>query len=356
MTTAYLNRIATVVPQHDVHEPFIRYVRAKLAGDRNLPVFARLVARCEIAHRWSCLEPEAEPAAGSIDTSDFYRSGRFPSTAARMRRFAIEAPGLAQSAVERLELGREIGDITHLVFVTCTGFSAPGADLELIGRCGLDSSVERTMVGFMGCHGTFNGLKLARHIVRSEPAARVLLVSLELCTLHFQEVDDIDRILSFLLFGDGCGAALVTADPTGLSLDQFHAELAPEARGQITWSIGDSGFDMFLSKQVPESIRHHLRSGIERLLAGAPVESVDLWAVHPGGRAILDAAESALELGQGTLHASRDVMRRFGNMSSATILFVLQAMLATAKAGELGCAMAFGPGLSMETMLFHAIG
>lgn len=356
MTTAYLNRIAAVVPRHDVHEAFIRYARARLAGSRALAPFSRMVARCGIAHRWSCLEAEAEPEAGSIDTSGFYRSGRFPSTGARMRRFADEAPELARMAVERLELGPALRDVTHLIFVTCTGFAAPGADLEIIRRCGLASSVERTMVGFMGCHGTFNGLKLARHIVRSEPAARVLLVSVELCTLHLQEVDEVDRILSFLLFGDGAGAALVTAEPVGLSLDRFHAALAPEARDQITWAIGDSGFDMFLSRQVPESIRIHLGAAVEALLAGAPVASVDHWAVHPGGRAILDAAETVLGLGQGALWASRDVLHRFGNMSSATILFVLQAVLATTAAGDLGCAMAFGPGLTTETLLFRAVG
>lgn len=356
MTTAYLNRITTAVPPHEVHETFIRYVRARLADNRRRSLFERMVARCGIAQRWSSLEPSSEPEGDSVDSGGFYRAGRFPSTAARMARFAAAAPDLAVRAVEGLGLRRMRRRVTHLIFVTCTGFSAPGADLEVVGRCGLDPSVERTQVGFMGCQGTLNGLKLARHIVRSEPAARVLLVSAELCTLHLQEVDDFDRILSFLLFGDGCGAALVTAEPTGLALERFHAAVASEARGHITWDIGDTGFDMVLSRRVPAAIRDSLGAGIAPLLNGAGGDAIDHWAVHPGGRAILDAAGAALGLGDGDLDISQDVLQRYGNMSSSTILFVLQRVMARAKSGERGCAMAFGPGLSTEAMLFRAAG
>lgn len=355
MTTAYLNRIACVVPQHDIHETFIRYARSRLADNRRRSLFERMVERSEIEHRWSCLAPAIEPQSNCIDFCDFYRLGRFPSTAARMHRFAKEAPGLARQAVERLGLGRSQRRITHLIVITCTGFSAPGIDIELIRHCDLDPSVERTTVGFMGCHGTINALKLARHIVRSEPTARVLLLSIELCTLHLQEVEELDQILSYLLFGDGCGAALVTAEPEGLSLDSFHAMLTPAAGELITWTIGDSGFDMFLSGQVPASIRDSLRMSAEGILAAKAVGAIDNWAVHPGGRSILDAVETAFKLGPKELQVSRQVLRRFGNMSSATILFVLEAVMATAKSWERGCAIAFGPGLSIESMLFQVV-
>jgi predicted naringenin-chalcone synthase len=220
----------------------------------------------------------------------------------------------------------------------------------------LPSSVERTVLGFMGCYAAINALKLARHIVRSDASSRVLIVNLELCTVHLKDTTDLEQILSFLLWGDGCAASLVSADPTGVALDSFRAVLAAETRELMTWSIRDSGFDMLLSGQVPTAIHDALVGNAGDILKGAPVDSVDLWAVHPGGRSVLDAVERALALGPNALAASRDVLRRFGNMSSATVMFVLESLLKTAPAGAAGCAMAFGPGLVAETMLFHAVG
>jgi predicted naringenin-chalcone synthase len=271
-----------------------------------------------------------------------------------MKRFETDAPGLAMHALEGLDLGDRARSITHLIVTCCTGFSAPGLDLQIAARFGLNPSVERTMVGFMGCYAAISALKLARHIVRSEPLAQVLVVSLELCTLHLQETDDIEKALTFLVFGDGCAAALITAEPKGLSLDAFHAELAPGSSEQITWNIRDQGFDMFLSGQVPASIGHALAAGRERILGGANAADIDLWAVHPGGRTVLDAVEGAFALPPQALAASREVLRRFGNMSSATVLFVLKALMEAPMAGTRGCAMAFGPGLTAETMLFSA--
>jgi predicted naringenin-chalcone synthase len=147
-----------------------------------------------------------------------------------MGRYEREAPALAVKAVERLELGGAQQQITHLIVTSCTGLSAPGIDFELMRRCNLNPSIERTIVGFMGCNAAINALKLGRHVVRSRPDARVLVVSVELCTLHLHESGDIDRLLSFLLFGDGCAAALVSAEPTGFALDGFHAEVVPTSR------------------------------------------------------------------------------------------------------------------------------
>jgi predicted naringenin-chalcone synthase len=264
--------------------------------------------------------------------------------------------GLAAEAVAGLELGAGAQAVTHLIAVSCTGLSAPGLDLQLVERCGLDPSVERTVVGFMGCYAAVNALKLARHIVRSEPEARVLVVSVELCTLHLQETSDLEQVLSFLVFGDGCAAALVSGDPVGLSLDRFHAALLPEAAEQITWTVGDQGFDMFLSGQVPASVGRALRIGRERILDGVGIADMDLWAVHPGGRSVLDAVETTLGLPPAALTASREVLREFGNMSSATLLFVLERIMGRATPGERGCAMAFGPGLTAETLLFTVSG
>jgi predicted naringenin-chalcone synthase len=211
------------------------------------------------------------------------------------------------------------------------------------------------MVGFMGCYAAINALKLARHIVRSAPEARVLLVNLELCTLHMQPTNDLEQMLSFLVFGDGCAASVVSADPIGLAIDRFHAALVPDTRQLITWKIRDLGFDMFLSGRVPAAISHGLESAAGAILDGASPEAMDLWAVHPGGRSVLDAVEQGLGLAPEALAVSRDVLARHGNMSSATVMFVLQSILDAARPAQSGCAMSFGPGLTAETMLFHRV-
>ncbi len=350
--SVFLNRISTAVPPNDVHGAFVNFAAGLLEGDRSAPLFDRLVKRSQIDHRWSVLTLADSGRSAVAGNEEVYRRGSFPSTAERMRIFERFSADLGAQAVAGLELGERAREVTHLIAVSCTGLHAPGIDLQLIERCGLDPSVERTVVGFMGCYAAINALKLARHIVRSDPSARVLIVSVELCTLHLQETTDLEKVLSFLIFGDGCAAVEVSSDPQGLSLDRFHAALLPEAADQITWRVGDHGFDMHLSGQVPGSVGEALRRGRERILDGAEAEAIDLWAVHPGGRTILDAVQGALDLQPEALATSREVLRRFGNMSSATVLFVLQRLMEEARPGERGCAMAFGPGLTAETMLF----
>ena len=349
---AFLNRVATAVPANDVHEAFVQFADTLLTQPRERHLFRRMAERGQIERRWSCLRPAPSLADGAVDAEGFYTRGAFPSTAARMRRYQDEAPRLAQDAVRRL--GVDPAEVTHLVVTSCTGFSAPGIDLQLVEGLGLSTRVERTIVGFMGCYAGVTALKLARHIVRSEPEARVLLVSLELCTLHLQEVDDLEQVLTFLVFGDGCAAALVTAEPHGFKLDRFKAVVAPQTGEHITWDIGDLGFDMFLSGQVPGAIGTALRTSREAVLDGAEPAGIDLWAVHPGGRSVLDAVEQALELDPAALSESREVLRQYGNMSSPTVLFVLEALMRRAQSGQKGCAMAFGPGLTAETLLFSA--
>ena len=357
MTTAHINRIATAVPPHDIHETFIRFAESMFPDDRaRLAIFRRMASKSGIAHRYSFLEPVGHSNGAAIDRDEFYVRGAFPSTARRMRYFERHAPVLAASAVERLGLGDERGKVTHLLVTCCTGLSSPGIDLELIARCGLSPTVERSIIGFMGCYAAINAFKLARHIVRSEPKARVLTVNLEMCTLHLKETADIETILSFLLWGDGCAASLITAEEEGLALESFHAVLLPESRDLITWNIGDEGFDMVLSGQVPAAIQTALTNAIGEILDGMPVEAVDLWAVHPGGRTVLDAVERTLALDPARLAASRGVLRDFGNMSSATVSFVLGEIARQARPGERGCAMSFGPGLVAETMRFRVPG
>jgi predicted naringenin-chalcone synthase len=348
MPQAFINRIATANPPHDVHDAFLRFGQLMLKGDRRrVALFDRMADRSGIAHRYSYLKPEDGSA---VDAEGFYRLGDFPDTAARMRKFEACAPGLAVEAVEKLLDGEDRSRITHVIVTSCTGFSAPGLDLALVERCGLSPSVERTMVGFMGCYAAINALKLARHIVRSEPGARVLAVNLELCTLHLHETADMEEILSFLLFADGCAAALISADPKGVAMESFHAALVPDTSELIRWHIRQQGFDMVLSGAVPGAIRTALAGSRDAILGGA--NNVELWAVHPGGRTVLDAVEQAFDLPPAALGASRSVLNDYGNMSSGTVMFVLDSIMRGGSEGR-GCAMSFGPGLVAETMMFH---
>jgi len=357
MTIAYLNRVATAVPPNDVHRAFINYAHSLFCQQPSrAAVFRRMAGKSDIDHRYSFLAPGSDPAGATIDAEGFYRRGAFPGTSTRMCYFEAHALGLAANAVERLLGDGHRDDVSHLIITCCTGLSAPGLDLQLIERCRLPRSTERTVIGFMGCYAAINALRLATHIVRSDPAARVLVVSIELCTLHLKETDDLEAVLSFLLWGDGCAAALVTAEPYGLALDRFRSVLVRDTSELIQWHVRDDGFDMTLSGKVPAAIHDGLRLHGGEILAGRPAGAIDLWAVHPGGRTVLDAVERALDLGPDALNASRKVLRQFGNMSSATVLFVLEAVIRNGAKGQTGCGMSFGPGLVAETMLFRSGG
>lgn len=360
MTLAHINRIGTAVPKHDVHDTFIRFADTLLPDQRSKRLLKRMAQRAEIEHRYSYLQP-GDTLDIAVDRNGFYRRGQFPGTAARMSLFESCALDLTERAVSALGLGSELESITHLVVASCTGFTAPGLDQQLIERFGLNPSVERTMIGFMGCAAAVNALKVAHHIVRSEPAARVLVVNLELCTLHLQETSDVQQILCALLFGDGCAATLVTAEAAGIALVGFRAVTLPDSQEHITWSIGDHGFRMHLSGAVPSRICQELHNQAARnddtgIFRGSRVEDVDLWAVHAGGRTVLDAVEQGLRLDSGALRWSRGVLRDFGNMSSATLMFVLDRMLSVAEDQAAGFGMAFGPGLVAETFQFRKVG
>jgi predicted naringenin-chalcone synthase len=355
VTQAYINRIATAVPNDDVHDAFVAFADQMLEDPRVQPIFRRMAQRSGIRRRFSVLSPNAANTEFTVNAHEFYTRGSFPDTAKRMAIFERFAPRLAQRTLDKLRLTEaERRGITHVLVTSCTGLYAPGLDFDILDHLDLDPSVERTMIGFMGCYAAINGLKQARHIVRSEPDARVLLVNLELCTLHLQETQELEQVLSFLVFGDGCAASLISAEPTGFAMDSFRAVLLPETRGLITWRIGDAGFDMFLSGQVPGAIGTGLASAGGEALGAHKPEDIALWGVHPGGKSVLDAVERGLGLGPQALAASRQTLECFGNMSSATVMFVLHRLMQTAKPGDLGCAMSFGPGLTAETMLFHA--
>jgi alpha-pyrone synthase len=346
-----ISRIATATPPHDVHAAFVAYASSVMQDPRARSVLKLMERRSGIEHRYSFIQAEGELAPNSLDGRELFKTGSFPSTAKRMECFENFAPLLMRCALDRLALTEEErSGVRHVIVTCCTGLYAPGLDLAAIEHLGLDPGTERTVIGFMGCHAALNGLKLARHIVRSEPEACVLMVNLELCSLHLQETEDLEKILSFLPFADGCAASLIRLDDHGFALDSFKAISIAGTRDLILWRIGDLGFDMVLSGRIPVELKKCMREHAKEL---NPAGNMDLWAVHPGGRTILDAVREGLELAPEKLAPSRSVLRRFGNMSSATVMFVLQDMMREAEPGQRGCAMSFGPGLTTETMNFH---
>ena len=355
MSDAYINKIATALPPHDVHQAFGAFAQGLLKDDpRKATLFGRMAEKSGIGHRFSYVTPLADVSGADLDGDAFYRLGAFPTTARRMQAYEKVAPLLATDVVEKLLAGEDRAAITHLIVTSCTGFYAPGLDLDLVERCGLRPDIERSTIGFMGCYAAINALKSAHHIVRSMPDAVVLILSLELCTLHLQETQDLEQMLSYLLFADGCAACLVSAKPVGLAMSSFLALRIPDTSHLITWKIRKMGFDMYLSGQVPTTISRAMKDVGREITHGEDPLTVDLWAVHPGGRTVLDAVEKGLGLHPDALCHSREVLAQFGNMSSATVMFVLHNMMRSARSGQRGCAMSFGPGVTAETMLFHA--
>jgi alpha-pyrone synthase len=351
MVAAYLNRIATSVPNNDMHQRFVDWVPRMIKDECGCALFRRMASRAQIEHRYSVFKPHTE--ATGLDDEGFYCFGAFPDTGKRMAIYQREAFPLARRALDRLDLASLRHSLTHLIVTSCTGFYAPGLDLQIMEHYDLKASMERSIIGFLGCSAALNALKTARHIVRSEPSSKVLIVNLELCTLHLKETHDLEQILSFLLFADGCAASIVSSDPQGIELQSAYSTVIPQSGGQITWQIGGEGYDMVLSGQVPATIMTKLPSNLKAILNGRKQESIQHWAVHPGGRTILDAVQKSLGLSSEALRFSRDVLRRFGNLSSATIIFVLEAIMRPDVPAGNGCALAFGPGVCLESLLFH---
>jgi predicted naringenin-chalcone synthase len=314
-------------------------------------LFDRMATRAGIEQRWSVLNADPAP----IGPKGFYGDGAVPGTAKRMEIYAQAAPELALQAIDRLAMKSPLGHITHLVVASCTGFVAPGIDQIIARRLGLSADVERLLIGFMGCYAAVAALRSARHIVRSAPCARVLVITVELSTLHMQPDNTLEPLLAQLQFGDGAAAALVSADPAGFALGETFAAALPQSDDLIRWTITDQGFVMHLSGTVPNHIGSALTEPVLRtaITGGVEAATVDGWAVHAGGRSILDAVEHAFALAPDALAASRAVLRTAGNMSSATLMFVLERLLAGPPVRE-GRALAFGPGLAAEGFAFRS--
>ena len=290
----------------------------------------------------------------------------FPAVSQRMAAYRTAAVPLSVAAVvDCLQQVPQVtpGSITHLITVSCTGMYAPGLDIDLVIALKLPATVQRTAVNFMGCYAAFNGLKLADAITRADPAARVLLVCTELCTLHFQKHQTPDHLLSNALFADGSAAVLIAGEPladTGpaLALEAAHCSLEPAGQAEMAWHIGDSGFEMTLSSYVPDLIR----AGIGQLTTGLlqalqlDLSNITHMAIHPGGRRILEVIEQVLNLPRAANRHAYSVLKEYGNMSSATVLFVLRRLMAEltpAQRDERVLSFAFGPGLTLESLLLR---
>ena len=361
--------IATGVPEHcaaqaDTARFVTQMLRANLPpkeGERWSARVRTLCANSQIERRYSVL-----PDFCAGDPRDFvffppnWALEPFPTTAERMEVYQSASVKLAEriSAAALANAQLDPTDITHLIVCTCTGFFAPGPDIELIHRLGLAPSTPRTLIGFMGCHSGFNGLRTAHDIVVANPQARVLQVCVELCTLHVQKEPLRQATLSNCLFGDGCSAVVYgqpRADERVLARLQSSASLiAPDSKDQMAWRIRDTGFEMLLASEVPATLQKEAPPFVNALLdrAGLAIDDVAAWAVHPGGPRILEVVGQALGLTDDELEASHSVLRDFGNMSSPTIFFVLERLLGDGSRNGDPCGpialLGFGPGLTIE--------
>ncbi|GAA1827825.1 type III polyketide synthase [Agromyces salentinus] len=314
------------------------------------------------------LEPREEPAVFFDQASGELL---LPGTKARNEIYAQDATRLyveaGRAAIEATP-GVEASDVTHVITVSCTGFYAPGPDFMVARDLGLNPGVERYHLGFMGCYASIPALRMARQLCLADAAAVVLVVSVELCTLHLRSSNDPDTIVASSLFSDGAGAGIVTArelEPgeRAFDLDRFATRITPVGESDMAWKIGDHGFEMVLSNAVPAIIGEHITGALEPLFDGDEAltkalaedtssEAIEHWAIHPGGRSILDKVEARLALTEAQLVPARETLRDYGNMSSATVLFVLRNILdSDAADGDRVAAMAFGPGLTVESAL-----
>ncbi len=354
---AWIHDIVTSVPPYEYDQNgFVReFMKEHVPGDRmTRAILHKIYSASGIGTRHSVIPdftPDAESGFFFDQDSNAVRS---PGTGVRNDLYKQWASALYVDVAKKLmsNTGTTASEVTHVITVSCTGFYAPGPDFDIVRQCGLSDSTRRYHIGFMGCYAAFPAMKLAQTICQAEPDAVILVVTTELCTLHLNFSADTDAMLSASVFADGAAGVLIsTKTPTGpaLRLEQFQTRLTPQGETDMAWTIGDHGFDMVLSSYVPEILQANLHT----ILDPIPTD-ITHWAIHPGGRAILDKVQQGLSLPEGALNPSRKVLFENGNMSSATILFVLKEMM-SGKPGKL-FAMAFGPGLTVETALMEKVG
>lgn len=363
---AFLRSIGTATPPHRMDQSHAATASKAFSctNEREGRLLGAIFSRSEVRTRASVI---LEPPNGIPLRQNFYppmtsTADRGPSTACRMERFAAESADLAVDAAYRAIADAEVlpQQVTHVVVVTCTGFQSPGIDVALIRRLELSPTVQRLQIGFMGCHGAINGMRAAQAIALADSGACVLLCAVELCSLHFYYGWDVEKVKANALFADGAAAAIITGEPSspgpgkGWHIAATGSCLLPDSEQDMTWRIGDHGFEMTLSARVPELIQSHLRPWIDDWLAEHhhTVTSIRNWAIHPGGPRIVSAAAECLRLPDSTTAVSRAVLEEYGNMSSPTLLFILERMRRSELSGPT-VALGFGPGLMAEAALLE---
>lgn len=321
-----------------------------------------LYSRCGIDYRYSSI-PDYN---SSLEKRTFYPPTRnlepFPSLEKRMEYFHAPALKLSVDSIKNCIKGKiEANEITHLITVSCTGLSAPGLDLALMEELQLKTNCYRTSINFMGCYAAIHGLKLADSICKSEPNAKVIVVCTELCTLHFQKETEMDFVASSLLFGDGSAAVLVTHDSykeKGLYIKSFYSEVKLKGKKDMAWHLSSKGFLMTLSAYIPQLLQEDLRQLTYSALKEHDLSPNEIthWAMHPGGKKILETFATELNLEANDLRQSYKVLKDYGNMSSPTVIFVLHEIMKELHSDKPNhiFAAAFGPGLTMETALFSS--
>ncbi len=357
-----ISGVGTAVPRELITQDDAARLAIELAGqgEAHAPAIQTLYRKTGVRKRHSTLitsSTNGQPATQSFFPIASDLGDRGPTTGDRMRRYEQAALDLAAQAahIALVESETAASEISHLVTVSCTGFSAPGVDIGLVERLGLNRGVSRTHVGFMGCHGALNGLRVASALSHSAPSSKVLLCCVELCSLHHQYAADPQQIVANALFSDGAAAIVGTSSDSTKHpwqlVDQF-SHVLPETGDLMAWRIGDNGFDMRLSPHVPGVIQQMLKPWLCAQLARRSLNVCDVrsWAIHPGGPRILTACAESLGLDYTCLEPSQQVLADYGNMSSPTVLFILNQL--RTQANNLPCVMlAFGPGLTIEAAL-----
>jgi predicted naringenin-chalcone synthase len=313
-------------------------------------VLARLAHRSEIDTR-AC-------AVFESDDECFYRAGEVPSTAERMAIWSVAARTMSLEACVKALAGAAItpGEVTHIITASCTGFESPGIDAHLIASLGLARTVQRLNVGFMGCHAAVNALAAARNAVLANPAAIVLVCCTEVPSAHFHHTARLDQLVANTLFADGAAAVVVARgqDSASPELAATHTTLIADTADQMRWAIGDRGFEMTLGARVPDVLEREVGAWVRTALAesGLAITDIASWAIHPGGPRVIDAVLAALALPPDAGAPSRAILRDYGNMSSATLLFILERLHAT-RAPRPWVGLAFGPGLVGEMVIMR---
>ena len=374
--SVYAHAIATAVPETVYTQNELRdLVKGQPDLERRSQRLVGMIFNASaIAQRHSSIDELRRTPADGPGTFYDPATGRLlpASTGVRNDFYAHAAPKLFIEAARKALAectAVEPQDVTHVITVSCTGFYAPGPDYNVVRALGMSAQTQRYHVGFMGCYAAFPALKMAKAFCEADPQAVVLVVSAEMCSIHMRVNDDPDTLIGSSLFADGAGAAVISArpdlgSPARLRLDAFETTLTPPGVGEadMAWKIADEGFEMVLSTYVPDIIETHIEEALvpllahDELLSGLPHREIERWAIHPGGRSILDKVQSSLDLTDEQLAPSRAVLRDYGNMSSATVLFILRDLLAQGSEHERLCAMAFGPGLTVETGLMTLCG